>query len=1020
MPVEDWDNLDVLQVNRLPARAWFQSEPVREINLNGTWTFRYSPSVDKADAAFMEEHADIRDWGKINVPGNWELQGYGYPFYVDVGYGFSYPGKKISPDPPHIPEDNCPVGQYKRKFSVPTSWKGNQIVLQFGSVASAYHVWVNGEKVGYSQDSKMVAEFDITSLVRFGRENDIAVQVYKFSDGYYLEDQDKWRFGGIQRDVKIFARPKFHIADFEVVTDLDRNYCDAELKVFLKLEGERGNKPVDVRMTLTGKGGETVLVMNKEMVSDSAKFEGFVQAPDLWSAEKPNLYGLRIELFHGGKKTETVNTTIGFREVEISHANLLVNGQPVYIKGVNRHEHDPFTGQCITEESMLKDIRMMKENNINAVRTSHYPNDPKWYELCDKHGLYIVDEANIESHGMGYDSDKCLANRPEWMNAFLDRTGRMFERDKNHPCVIIWSLGNESGSGVNFSETYGWLHDRDRSRRPVHSEDAGTDYCTDIFCPMYKKIDVLVNYALSRPYRPLILCEYEHSMGNSCGNLRDYWDMMERYPCLQGGFIWDWVDQGLAATTEDGRFYWAYGGDLAPEGTPSDGNFCMNGLVTADRKPKPQLYEVRHVYQNITMNLADYGKGLVRISNNHFFTSLNDFCFEWELEGNGRKLAGGTIEDVELGPGEEGLFEAGFPEIVEEPGTEYYLNFYAKLAHEEGLLEKGTMLARNQIRLPFYKAVERMEDGPAPSGFISGNKVTYNCRDGLEIGFNQTTGALESIRSNGCEMMKGGLELNFWRPYTDNDLGSKLASICYPWRNAGKEAELVSMSVEGNSIVSSYRLPERLGGSEVFVNYLVGNDGGIDVNICFLPASDTLPLMPRFGVTLTLEREYDHVRWFGRGPHASYEDRKSGAFVGLYEGHVWDQYFSYDRPQENGNKTDVRWMELTSQDEGQQDVRLKGPQGSQEEGQKATGLKIIGAPLISTSVYMFPNDDLAEPDLNKHRRHMSDVTRKNMVTWNIDLRQMGVGGDDSWGAWPHPQYLIQAKKMEFSFRIVPV
>ena len=1004
MPADDWNNLDVLQVNRLPARAWFRSEPVRELDLNGAWKFRYSPTGRETDTLFMNEHADTRGWGKIEVPGNWELQGHGYPFYVDVGYGFSYPGKIISPNPPNIPEDNCPVGQYKRKFSVPSSWKDSQIILQFGSVASAFHVWVNGKKVGYSQDSKMVAEFDITSLVRFGKENDIAVQVYKFSDGYYLEDQDKWRFGGIQRDVKIFARPKFHIADFEVVTDLDRDYCDAELKVFLKVEGERADKPVNLRMTLTGEDGKSVLVMNRDMVSDSTVFESPVKSPALWSAEKPNLYGLRLELFQDGKKIETVNTSIGFRKVEISHANLLVNGRPVYIKGVNRHEHDPYTGQCITEESMIDDIRLMKENNINAVRTSHYPNDPRWYELCDKYGLYIVDEADIESHGMGYDPDKCLAGRPEWKDAFLDRTGRMFERDKNHPCVIIWSLGNESGSGINFRETYGWLCNRDRSRRPVHSEDAGTDSYTDIFCPMYKKVDVLVNYALSRPYRPLILCEYEHSMGNSCGNLKDYWDVIERYPCLQGGFIWDWVDQGLAATTDDGKFYWAYGGDLAPEGTPSDGNFCMNGLMTADRQPKPQLYEVRHVYQNITMDLADYGKGLVRITNKYFFTGLEDFRFEWALEGNGRKMACGSIAGVELGPGEEGLFKTEFPGIEEEPGTEYFLNCYASLAHDEGILKEGTVLASSQTRLPFFVTAERIADESAPAGLVNGSTINYYCHDGLEIGFDRETGALESIRRNGREMIKKGLELNFWRPYTDNDLGSKLASECYPWRNAGKEAEVVSMSIESNSIVSRYRLPEKLDGSEATVSYLVGSDGGIDVEVRFLPASDTLPLMPRFGITLTLDGKYDNVRWFGRGPHASYEDRKSGAFVGLYEGSVWDQFFPYDRPQENANKTDVRWMELTSQ----------------EGGPDAGGLKVIGTPVISTSVYMFPNDDLAEPDIKKHQRHLSDVTRKDMVTWNIDLRQMGVGGDDSWGAFPHPQYLIQAQKMEFSFRIVPV
>ena len=992
----DWENRTILQVNRLPARASFISEPVREVSLNGTWKFRYYPTVLEAGTDLPDERTDTRRWGEITVPGNWEMQGYGFPFYVDVGYGFSFPGKKIEPNPPHIPEENSPVGQYKRKFIIPSSWKGNQVVLQFGSVASAFHVWVNGKPVGYSQDSKMTAEFDVTDMVRYGKQNDISVQVYKFSDGYYLEDQDKWRFGGIQRDVKIFARPRFHIVDFEVVTDLDKEYCNGELKVFIKLEGARPNKDAEVCLNLIDKAGNNVLSLREKALSDLLSFEGGLMSPELWSAEKPNLYSLEMELFSGARKIETVRTRIGFRKVEISHANLLVNGKAVYIKGVNRHEHDPYTGQCITEESMVRDIKLMKENNINAVRTSHYPNDPRWYELCDEYGLYVIDEANIESHGMGYDPDKCLANRSEWQEAFLDRTERMFERDKNHPCIIAWSLGNESGSGVNFAATYDWIHRRDRSGRPVHSEDAGTDRYTDIFCPMYKKIDLLVKYALSRPYRPLILCEYEHSMGNSCGNLKDYWDVIERYPCLQGGFIWDWVDQGLAARTDDGIFYWAYGGDLAPEGTPSDGNFCMNGLVTADRKPKPQLPEVKHVYQNISMNLADYGKGLIRIRNKYHFTNLNDFRFEWNLEGNGRRMASGIIEDVSLGPQEEGIFKAGLPPIDEEPGMEYFLNLYAYQAKDVGLLKAGTLIARDQVRLPFYKPLSIPENHEKPKPAITEADVRYLCGDSVVIGFSRQTGALNSIILEGQEMVKEGLVLNFWRPYTDNDLGSDLAEFCYPWRDVGKDAELISMKVEGNKIVSQYRLPQRLDNSEAKVTYVIDATGGIDLSLDFIPSSDTLPLMPRFGATLTLNGEFERVRWFGRGPHASYEDRKSGAFVGLYEGSVWEQYFPYDRPQENGNKTDVRWMEVYS-DTG--------------------GLKAIGYPTISTSVYMFPNDDLAEPGPGKHQRHLSDVRKKDMVTWNIDLKQMGVGGDNSWGAIPHEQYLIPARRMSFKFRL---
>ena len=991
-----WQDLGILQINRLKPRATFRSEPLREESLNGTWKFNYSPTVKDADSTFVEEHKDVGEWGEIKVPGDWEMQGYGYPFYVDLGYGLSLPGKQIENNPPHIPEENSPVGQYKRKFTVPREWKGSQVVLQFGSVASAFQVWVNGKPVGYSQDSKMVAEFDATSIVRYGEENDIAVQVYKFSDGYYLEDQDKWRFGGIQRDVKIFARPSYHIADFEVVTDLDRDYCNAQLKVFLKVEGEPVPKAAQVRLNLADRAGKTVLSSVGKVVADSVTFNEYVSNPALWSAEKPNLYDLKLELIKGGKTIETVRTRVGFRKVEIAQANLLVNGKPVYIKGVNRHEHDPFTGQCVSEESMITDIRLMKENNINAVRTSHYPNDPRWYELCDEYGLYVLDEANIESHGMGYDPDKSLANRPEWQEAFLDRTERMFERDKNHPCIIAWSLGNESGSGVNFMATYRWIHSRDRSSRPVHSEDAGTDSYTDIFCPMYKKLDVLIGYALSMPRRPLILCEYAHSMGNSCGNLQDYWDVIERYPCLQGGFIWDWVDQGLAATTEDGRFYWAYGGDMAPEGTPSDGNFCMNGLVTAFREPKPQLYEVRHVYRNIRIDLADYGKGLVSIRNGYFFTDLEEYLFTWTLKGNGRVIASGNIEGVKLAPGESGIFRADLPPVQEVPGIEYILDFNAFQKNDEGLLRAGTLLARDQVRLPFYRPLESGIQGKSTIVEDKGGQVIFSCGKGIIAGFNRSSGSLSSVKVQGKGVMKEDMAINFWRPATDNDLGSKIGEMCYPWRDAGRDASLISMDVTDDSVVSRYRLPDRVGGSIAEVRYNLDGEGGMDVDLSFIPASDTLPIVPRFGVTLTLDGSFDHVSWYGRGPHASYEDRKSGAFIDLYEGSVWDQYFPYDRPQENGNKTDVRWMELSS--------------GS-------CMAKVSGKPVFSSSVYMFPNDDLAEPGTGKHQRHVSDVVRKDLVTWNIDLRQMGVGGDNSWGAFPHEQYLIPATKMNFSFRL---
>ncbi len=1017
----DWENFNVLHINRLPSAASFLAYPGRTLamkgdmaaspyygSLNGKWKFSYSPTVAEAPDGFWEKGYDLSGWGDMEVPGNWEMEGYGYPFYVGSGYG-------IPRNPPLIPADNSPVGSYKRTFTVPANWKGRETVLHFGSVASAFYVWVNGMPAGYSQDSKTPAEFDITSLLEYGKENEISVKVFKFSDGYYLEDQDFWRLAGIQRDVYIYARPRTHIRDFEVVTDLDSVYTDADFSLYVELGNKYPDKIKGAKVTaeIIDAAGKTVYKEEKKqpVVAKNAQkveleFKKRIDKPLLWSAEKPNLYKLVLTLTVNGKVSEVICRNIGFRECQTKHAQLLVNGKPVYIKGVNRHEHDPYKGHVVDEASMVEDIKLMKRFNINAVRTSHYPNDPRWYELCDIYGLYVVDEANIESHGMGYKENRCLANQPEWEPAFIDRTERMFERDKNHPSVIIWSLGNESGAGCNFEATYKWVHANDKSKRPVHSEDGIKGPYTDIFCPMYKKIDVLINWTLYMPDKPLILCEYAHAMGNSVGNFQDYWDVIEKYPSLQGGFIWDWVDQGFAAKTPDGRFYWAYGGDMAPAGTPSSRNFCMNGLIAADRTLKPHIWEVKKVYQNIGFRLADYGSGLVEIANKFFFTCLSDFTYGWRLEGNGKVLAKGTIDNVIAGPQEKGIFRADFPQVKPERGVEYFLNFYAYQRNDEGLLNAGELMASEQVELPFGK--EGMICGAGKNNeTVAGCSTDTGLKSSakVEVGFNEKTGALNSYKVNGEELLKEELKLNFWRPSTDNDLGSDLAKRCDPWRHAGRDAELVKMERNGfengaYEVKSVYRLPQSVSNSTYIVKYTVSPCGVLDVDCLFIPAHDTLPLMPRIGLTLTLKRKYDTMEWFGRGPHENYIDRNLSSFVGLYKGSVAEQYFPYDRPQENGNKTDVRWMSLTD--------------GS------GTGLKSAGKPYISTSAYLFPTYDLSETDLKKHQRHMTDIVEKDMVTWNIDLKQMGVGGDTSWGAYPHQQYLIPARRCEWGFRLLPV
>ncbi|MDD2512964.1 MAG: glycoside hydrolase family 2 TIM barrel-domain containing protein, partial [Proteiniphilum sp.] len=836
---------------------------------------------------------------------------------------------------------------------------------------------------------------------------EIAVQVFKFSDGYYLEDQDYWRLAGIQRDVFVYARPYTHIRDFEVVTDFDKDYKDAVLELFVDVENARSEnvKNADVQLELYDKSGKVVYQERKKAPDKGPLiFKRQISTPLQWSAEKPNLYQLQLSLFENGQLTEIIFRNIGFRKVEIQHAQLLVNGQPIYIKGVNRHEHDPYTGHVVSEESMLKDIQLMKENNINSVRTSHYPNDPRWYELCDQYGLYIVDEANIESHGMGYQPDQCLANQPEWKNAFIDRTERMFERDKNHPSVIIWSLGNESGEGVNFAATYTWIKRRDRSNRPIHSEDGMKGPYTDIYCPMYKKIDVLINHALYMPTKPLILCEYAHAMGNSVGNLQDYWDVIERYPVLQGGHIWDWVDQGFAQKTEDGRFYWAYGGDMAPseDKVPSSGNFCMNGLIAADRTPKPHLHEVKKVYQNIGFKLLDFDRGFIEIKNKFFFTNLDDYNFSWVLEENGKKIGEGNIHNISVTPQTTKIVKIPFPQISFVPGKEYFLNFYATQKDDDGLIKARTVVAREQCTL-YNLPTQQANRQNKPLQFIEQENTVYLKNDTIRFGFNRQSGALCSMNVNGNEMIIGELTPNFWRPSTDNDLGSKLATMCEPWRNAGKSAKLVKTEIKRRNdysyeIQSDYQLTAVE--AKYIVKYIVFGEGIVNVNCTLIPQNDTLPLLPRFGVTLMLHKDYNQIAWFGRGPHESYVDRKTSAFVGLYSGSVWEQYFPYDRPQENGNKTDVRWMTLSNN--------------------RGNGIKISGDPLFNASAYLFPTEDLSEIDHKKHQRHLSDIQPKDIVTLNIDLKQMGLGGDTTWGAFPHQQYLIPAKKISFSFDIYPV
>ena len=1014
----DWENFNVLHINRLPSAANFMGYPTKELalqgdksqspyfqSLNGTWKFHFVPRSDERPMDFFQKGYDVSGWDDIKVPSNWELQGFGYPFYVGSGYG-------IKKNPPLIAVENSPVGSYRRTFTIPAHWNKRQIILYFGGVASAFYVWVNGEKVGYSQDSKTPSEFDITPYVKQG-ENEIAVQVFKFSDGYYLEDQDYWRFAGIQRDVYVYARSETHVRDYEVVTDLDGEYKNADFHLFVELgkAGEGKIKGAEVEVSLLDKAGKSIYNERKRWNAAGRElhFKKEVREPLLWSAEKPNLYRLLIALRVNGKPEQYISQYIGFRKSEIKHAQLLINGKPVYIKGVNRHEHDPYNGHVVDEASMLRDIQLMKENNINSVRTSHYPNDPRWYELCDIYGMYVVDEANIESHGMGYKPDQCLANQPEWEKAFIDRTERMFERDKNHPCVIIWSLGNETGEGCNFAATYKWVHANDRSQRPVHSEDGIKGPYTDIFCPMYKKIDVLINHSLYLPTKPLILCEYAHAMGNSEGNLQDYWDVIEKYPSLQGGHIWDWVDQSFREVDKDGKWYWTYGGDYGPKDVPSFGNFCCNGLVNAVREPHPHLFAVKKVYQYIHFEPVAFTTKQIKVTNWHDFIGLEDYKLHWTVETDGKAVQSGEM-DFPVMAARSSTFITIPMNLIPNDGKEYFLKLEAFTKKEAPLVPKGHQVAMEQWQL--NPEGERLLNATWTARELVDKTVnTERTPDAItltgenfRIAFSTADGEMTELLYNGKNLIKEGLQPNFWRALTDNDVANNHLERCGIWKFAGKNAKLQSIDLKEDSnkqlatVTVNYKLEAQE--STLQTVYQVRPNGAIKVSMHFVPGNKSLPEIPRLGMRMILPAEYDVMTWLGRGPQENYADRKTGYPIGLYTATVWEQFHPYVRAQETGNKTDVRW------------VALRNKAGE--------GLLITGEEPLNVSAWNFPLEDIDYVAFNTERRHGGSIMKKDMIWLNIDHRHMGVGGDNTWGAQVHPEYTITPHEWQYSFTMQPL
>ena len=1017
--IPDWENPAVFDIGKERPHATFLSFPDQQSalgvkreesptyrSLNGAWKFHWVRKPSDRPMDFMSSGFHPDAWDEIEVPGSWELQGYGIPHYFDVAYPFP-------PDPPWIPHDYNPVGSYLRTFSVPAEWDGREVYLVFDGVSSAMYVWINGRRVGYSQDSRTPAEFRITDYLGPG-ENTLAVEVYRWSDGSYLEDQDMWRLSGIFRDVYLHAAPPVRIRDFGVDAGLDDRYRDGRLSVKVEIEGVSATDWGTIEIDLLDSRGENVpgvrmagsFKIDRE-TSGTMRFSARVPEPFKWTAETPHLYTLLItHLDDAAKVREVITSRVGFRRVEIAGGLLRVNGTPVTLRGVNRHEHDPETGQTVSEERMLQDIELMKQHNINAVRASHYPNVPRWYELTDEYGLYVVDEANIESHGIDCEPDLTLAGKPEWKEAHLDRTVRMVERDKNHPSVIVWSLGNEACDGPNFVATSAWIHERDPSR-PVMYEPAGLADHVDIVSPMYARDYMLDAYAREHDDRPYILCEYAHAMGNSVGNLADYWDTIFEHDILQGAFIWDWVDQGLWRTAEDGTRYIVYGGDFGPPGTASDRNFLLNGLVTADRRPQPHLQEVKKVYQPVAIRAVDLARGEIEVENRYAFTPLSSLAGSWTVLADGRAVAAGAMPVLDVAPSETARVRLDLPDLQPFPGVEHVLTVRFRTREAAPLVPAEHEVAWEQFSIlgPPWPQVADAAQRAAARWTEEDDQILVSGPD-FSLAFDRSRAEITLFRHGGRDLIRTGPVPEFWRAPTDNDFGSDAQIRGRVWRGAGAARTVDSVrvsaaDVEGPAavLIQTFSTLPEAGGSRVTTRYTVFGGGDVLVQHWFDPGSEDLPEIPRFGMSLTLPETMNRVEWYGRGPHESYWDRRTGAALGRWAMPVDSLYWPYARPQENGNRADVRWAAFTD-DSG-------------------AGLLAVGLPTLDFSAHYFTVDDFDEGE-EKRNRHTIDLVRRDFVTLHLDLRQTGIGGDNSWGAVTHREYTLWPQVLEQAFLLRPL
>jgi len=1006
----EWEQPEIVAVNREPMKStFFNFESVdlarsgdlaasnRYLSLDGTWSFAWTKGVDNRPIGFYRPDYDVTGWKTIQVPGMIEAQGFGLPEFYNIKYPFPQ-------NEPFIPHDTNEIGSYRRDFEIPAMWTGQQVFLHIGAAGAAYYIWVNGEKVGYSEDSKLPSEFNLTQYVKPGK-NTIAIELYRYADGSYLEDQDFWRLSGIERSVYLYAEGETRLSDYTVTASLDKTYSNGVFALDAELTGNAtvmatvydGDKPV---FTTQGKGTK----------ARPARLRGGIPNVRQWSAETPNLYRLAIEVRDTrGTLISATSRKIGFRTVEIRNGEVQVNGRRVMIKGVNRHEHDPVTYRIMSEALMRKDIELMKQANINAVRASHYPNDPRWYDLADEYGLYVWDEADLESHGYMQAGDNAgsparetiqLGYKAHWKAAHLDRVSRMVERDKNHPSVIIWSLGNEAGTGPNFENAANWIRQNDKTRlisylgQGTYENDHRLNAYVDIYAPMYDDMDKLLDYATDPQFtQPLIECEYAHAMGNSLGNLEDYWQLMRSQKKLQGGFIWDWVDQSVYARDKNGRTYWASGFDLNPD--RGDGSVVGDGVIQSDRTPDPEYYELRKVYSPVIFE-GDPAAGKITVVNRYDFNDLSGFNFDWALTNDGSPVASGQLSGVNVKAGERQDVAIQVPAVKKSPDTELILTVtaHAKAGAIPGV-EAGTPLGFSQFVLA---AAEHTDPPLSGQTTVSQTAETISMNSpSAVITLDRQTGLLTGYTVDGRTLLSGGSP-NFWRGLTDNDDGSGVPKSHAIWKTMTEQRRLAGIEVNDDTVTVHYVMGA--GFVHFDTTYRLRPNGALDVTATFTPLKDDLPDPLRVGLRFDSDPALSQIEWYGRGPQESYVDRQTGAAIGLYKGSVAEQYHDYIRPQESGNKTDVRWFTLTSADH--------------------SGLRVTGAHPLSVNALAFPYEDLYQRPQGEW--HSSDIVPHGNGSLLIDLLQAGVGGDTGWSLEGRPlvKYRIPLKPQTYRFTIQPI